>query len=593
MKISGLSNPKHDLNIFYLEDSIPLQPKEVLSQFHEGKLIKLANSGILNKGITPYYYWFVFEIKNDLADNTTIMWEFSNPAINMMEVFKTDGDTLRSLGLTGDHFPFRQRPYHFHLFTYPVKLTPGETSVLLAFVDKRNENFFVEQRLFLMSDFVSHTSYLYLAFGVCFGILLAVFFFNLFIFSISFDKIHFWYSIYLVLTLLQLMTSEGLDFQFLYPNIPALSDVSRFWSGSFVLLLLIVVMELFYKQFPLNVLFKRMLTAVKAGCVLLPLLSLPVYHYYPYVTLKQYFLLVFGLNIIAGISLVTIISLQRAWAGFRPAWFYIGATFMLFAGTILYLSNMYGFINMSKTVPNVLQAGMIVEAVVISFGILYRYYLFRKENADLLLVIEKERVGHTEAVIKMQQREQKRIAEDLHDELGSSLATLKLKLQNSELQGNELKEIVDIVDRASANTRNIAHNLMPPEFEGTDLQTLLSGYYRRLNMETAITFHFHSSGEEHYFNKDEELMLYRIVMELTNNILKHSGGREATIQLVYYDDHLELMAEDDGHGMAEHGNMGIGMKNIKSRVDYLNGVMRIDTSPRGTTIIISIVYRTF
>ncbi len=62
------------------------------------------------------------------------------------------------------------------------------------------------------------------------------------------------------------------------------------------------------------------------------------------------------------------------------------------------------------------------------------------------------------------------VAEDLHDELGSSLAALKLKLQKANLPEEKLIEILGIVDKASFDTRNISHNLMPPEFEKTSLQ---------------------------------------------------------------------------------------------------------------------------
>lgn len=590
MKVSELSNQNKSVNIFYLEDSLSLQPSDVLQQYREQKLHKLDGT-MINKGITPYYYWFVIEMENDLSESATVMWEFNNPAINKLEVYRANGKDIQSLGKTGDHYPFHVRPYYFHLFTYPVNLAPGETVVVLAFLDKRNENFFVGHQLRPMKDFVLYTTNLYLAFGICVGILLVVFLFNLFIFFISYDKIHFWYSIYLVLTFVQLMASEGLDFQFLYPNMPALSDVSRFCSSSLALLSLIKVMELFYKQFTMSIFFNRALAIIKWGCVVLPLLSLLVYYRFPDPVFKKIYLILFGLNVIAGILLVTVISLQRARGGFKPAWFYISATFTLFLGAILYLASTYGFISMRKTVPNVLQAGMIVEAVIISFGIVYRYYLFREENSALAVLIQKEHAEHAEAVVNMQQFEQKRIAEDLHDVLGSSLAALKLKLQKTDLQGEQLKNMLEIVDMASVDTRNISHNLMPPDFEKTDFHRLLSDYYQGLDAGSQISFRFFHSDTKHYFNKGDELMLYRIIMELTNNILRHSGATEATVQLVYYENHLELMVEDNGQGMIAHDNVGIGIKNVRSRVNYLNGEMRIDTGTHGTTIMISVLYK--
>ena len=193
-------------------------------------------------------------------------------------------------------------------------------------------------------------------------------------------------------------------------------------------------------------------------------------------------------------------------------------------------------------------------------------------------------------LIITQENERKRIAEYLHDELGSSLAALKLQLQKSNLEDIEMMDILKVVDKASEDTRNISHNLMPPEFEKTDFHTLLSNYYSRLNTESSIRFHFHCSGQDHHFNKEEELVIYRILMELTNNVLKHSQASEATVQLIYYEKQMELMTEDNGIGLVNHSD-GIGMKNIQSRVNYLNGEMNVDTSKRGTTIIIQIPYK--
>jgi len=93
------------------------------------------------------------------------------------------------------------------------------------------------------------------------------------------------------------------------------------------------------------------------------------------------------------------------------------------------------------------------------------------------------------------------------------------------------------------------------------------------------------------FDKPRELMIYRILMELTSNIFKHSGATESTIQIVYHATYLELIAEDNGHGFSSKSTDGIGIKNVRSRVDYLGGQINIDSGHAGTTIIIQIPYK--
>ena len=154
-----------------------------------------------------------------------------------------------------------------------------------------------------------------------------------------------------------------------------------------------------------------------------------------------------------------------------------------------------------------------------------------------------------------------------------------------------MSDILDVVDKATTDTRNISHNLMPPEFEKTSLKELVSNYYARLDRESCTRFYFYSFGDDQNFSKQDELIIYRIIMELTGNILKHANAAEATIQLIYYPHKLEIMVEDNGKGITENENKGIGIKNIQSRIDYLNGELRIDTGVGGTTVIIILPYK--
>ena len=194
-------------------------------------------------------------------------------------------------------------------------------------------------------------------------------------------------------------------------------------------------------------------------------------------------------------------------------------------------------------------------------------------------------------VILAQEAEQKRFAADLHDELGGNLAAIKIALQRADLSPSQATELNYLIDKASTNARNISHNLMPPEFSETNLKELLDNFYRRLNAEDNTHFYFHYTGQNNHFDKQEELMIYRIVMELTHNIVKHSGATEATIQFIYHEHYLSLIAEDNGLGLMINSTNGIGLRNVQSRVKFLNGTMAIDSEDNGTTIMIQIPYK--
>jgi len=138
--------------------------------------------------------------------------------------------------------------------------------------------------------------------------------------------------------------------------------------------------------------------------------------------------------------------------------------------------------------------------------------------------------------------------------------------------------------------RNISHNLMPPEFESTPLDTLISAFFDKLNREEVIAFHFIISGPAFEYPKSAGLHIYRIILELVSNIIKHSGANQATIQFIFLDSSLRIMAEDDGEGFRPSSAEGKGLKSIGTRVNFLKGELNIDSGITGTTTIITIPY---
>jgi signal transduction histidine kinase len=275
----------------------------------------------------------------------------------------------------------------------------------------------------------------------------------------------------------------------------------------------------------------------------------------------------------------------------RAGLFFLFSSGPLIICAFIYFFYLFTRINVFVIWPSNVMNACCYEVILLTIIFIYDYRNKNKERNRLLeeSLISERKI--TSAILKTQEQERKRIAEDLHDGLGSSLAALKLRLQKTGLEEQSLNEIIKVVDKASADTRNISHNLMPPEFEKTSLYDMLTNYYSKLRNESGIRFHFHASGQDHHFSKEDELIIYRILMELTGNILKHSESTEATIQLIYYDAQLEIMTEDNGKGFRANENNGIGLKNIQSRVNYLNGKLQVDTSISGTTVMIQVPYK--
>lgn len=208
----------------------------------------------------------------------------------------------------------------------------------------------------------------------------------------------------------------------------------------------------------------------------------------------------------------------------------------------------------------------------------------RRKNAEI-----------QEALIQGQTIERKRVAAELHDHLGGTLASLNWYLYgiDKKVLSEEEQKIYDsvhqMVGAAYREVRSLSHNLMPAELEEHGLTTALHRLIGKLNENKNIEFVFNLSGLSNRLNNKIEFELYSIVLELTNNIIKHSGANRAVIDLTENLKNITLVVSDNGTGMIEPSRQGVGLKNVKNRVESLKGKIQIlDEETNGTRVEIEI-----
>jgi signal transduction histidine kinase len=214
--------------------------------------------------------------------------------------------------------------------------------------------------------------------------------------------------------------------------------------------------------------------------------------------------------------------------------------------------------------------------------------------------MEKEQqVMSLQSMVNGQETERTRIARDLHDGLGGIFSTVKMHfstLQHEvpELRNNTLyKKSFDLVNNASEELRKVAQNLMPEVLLKLGLTEALRDFCSNINSSGVMHISLQAYGMENRVGASTEIMLYRIIQELINNIIKHASATEAIIQFNRDGNRLSITVEDNGRGFdtmeaAEKRSMGI--ETVKSRVDYLNGKMSIDSRKDiGTTVMIDLL----
>lgn len=219
----------------------------------------------------------------------------------------------------------------------------------------------------------------------------------------------------------------------------------------------------------------------------------------------------------------------------------------------------------------------------------------KKLQAEKILSLEKEQqVLSLQSMITGQESERNRIAKDLHDGLGGLFSTVKMYFSSLQhelpaLRDNPLfSKSLELTDTAAVELRRIAHNLMPEVLLKLGLFNAIQDLCNNINTGRLLNISLQAYGLETRLNPGMEIMLYRIVQELLNNIIKHANATEVIIQFNKHSEKLSITIEDNGRGfnvseVAEQS--GAGLDTIQSRVDYLNGQLNIDsTKGVGTTV---------
>jgi PAS domain S-box-containing protein len=193
-----------------------------------------------------------------------------------------------------------------------------------------------------------------------------------------------------------------------------------------------------------------------------------------------------------------------------------------------------------------------------------------------------------QAMVDAQEKERAEIGKELHDNINQILSTTKLYL---ELAKNDSNQRLNLINRSAGNIhtaiheiRNISRSLVPSSIGDLGLQDSVADLVESIRTTRTIHVEFYPVGQfDEVISDKTKLMLFRIIQEQVNNVLKHSGARNLIIELVLEEsDHgIELNITDDGKGFVPSavGKMGLGLSNITSRASLFGGKVTIQSAP--------------
>lgn len=232
------------------------------------------------------------------------------------------------------------------------------------------------------------------------------------------------------------------------------------------------------------------------------------------------------------------------------------------------------------------------------------FYYYRKKRIQQQAEMDQEMALQKEmrakAIIEAEEKERRRIAQDLHDGIGQILSAAKLNLSSfestvsltDEVQKEVLKNTLSLIDDSVKEVRSVSHNMMPNTLIKLGLASAIKEFIAKMGNLPNLKIDLEIVGLDQRLEENTETTLYRAIQEIVTNIIKHSKANKIGIQLIRHDKEISVLIDDNGIGFDTskiNEFEGIGLKNIISRIEFVNGTVNFDSTPgKGTTVVIDV-----
>lgn len=234
---------------------------------------------------------------------------------------------------------------------------------------------------------------------------------------------------------------------------------------------------------------------------------------------------------------------------------------------------------------------LFLVASIIFFALLYQQKMKRKvQELHEVELINKTKLVRAELDAK--EKEQRRIAIELHDDIGSSLTALKLSFANLPLTKEQKETVNDGIQQTINKVRSLSNQLLPTVLEELGLVAATRYLVKSLEKQIPdVKFSVVAVNDNPHPNQSKEVVLsiYRITQELLNNILKHAHATEISVTLEQNFQGVILSVTDNGNGfIPQHKDkfkkQSLGLKNIESRIYQINGEITYTLLNPGTKV---------
>lgn len=546
----------------------------------------------LHKGVTNAIWWVRFPLENKTNQVQNLLLEIGNQDINQLQLFIVRENEIERSMLTGDAFPFEQRPIHHRHFLFPFQIRPSEKVMCYLMSNKHSEAYVMPVELWKKQSFLesdNHSSYLN---GIYLGLLLVYIFTPLLLLFFLRKRIILYYFLLAITLSFYILGTLGFGFQFFWTNAsPDFNKVIRpSLAGIQFLFLLLLVIEFLREKTHFHQLLKILVLGKNIILTLLPIAILTAFFlmgttYSEVVNgiiLKFQFILIFGLFAIAMILMGLDFWKSRDIK-------MVGMGFVIFAHLYTFalsMLNNFGKLNTGPDFQNILLLNIGVEWIVVSSILFSEYWkLFHQkkelENDNLLQSLK---IAST--LLQSQENERQKIGEALEKNLQSFLSQTQEKLlveQNRFTSNLHFQKIQELLNQSKEEIRRISNNIFPNSIANENIEHSVLNLCEEINKSNTLKVDCQFYNITHTFSGTKKIYLYRILQELLNNVVKHANATQTKITIKQIENELEIVVDDDGNGLGASAEEIIKNRfiSIKNRTQSMDGKLIFSKSMMG------------
>jgi len=224
-----------------------------------------------------------------------------------------------------------------------------------------------------------------------------------------------------------------------------------------------------------------------------------------------------------------------------------------------------------------------------AFSLVFFVSLYKRRVLQNKLDFQELQTQHQQEMLKAtlnsQEEERNRLGTELHDGVGALLSTIKMNLQVSQRTNSleALPEVIKHLAETIGQVRTISHEMMPVVLKKYGLKKAIADLFEKINKSEQIRAGI-DAWEEFEREENDSLMLYRIVQELTNNSLKHSGAKTLNLECTVNSEEIRIVFSDDGAGFPAEvlkKSDGIGLWNISNRAQAIGATVHFGNNASG------------